>query len=86
MRRVAPGFWQILWIHGQAMGTGWPLVCPQHAVDQVTQGAPEILPARQVVLIDEQDVVLEAGVEVGFQAQLHNDRVMVTVYVCIDSI
>lgn len=38
------------------------------------------------MLIDEKDVLLEAGVEMGLQAKLANDRVVVAVYVGIYTI
>jgi len=38
------------------------------------------------MLIDEEDVVLEACVEVSLEAKFANDRVVVAVDVCVDSI
>src|SRR4051812_30048243 len=48
-------------------------VAPQHAVHQVSQRAPEVLAGGQVVLVDEEHVLLEAGVEVGLEAELADD-------------
>ena len=61
------------------------LVATQHTIDQVTQGTPEVFPCPffQAVLIDEQDVVFEAGVEMRFQTQMHNDGVVMAVNVCV---
>jgi hypothetical protein len=38
------------------------------------------------VLVHEQDVVLKAGVEVGFKSEVDDDRVVVAVDVGIDTI
>lgn len=62
------------------------LVAPQHAVHQVPQRTPEVLPSRKVVLIDEQDILLEAGVEVRLEAELTDDGVMVAVDVGVDAV
>jgi hypothetical protein len=63
-----------------------PSVALQHAVHQVPQRAPEVLPARQIVLVDEEHVLLEAGVEMRLQAQLPHDRVVVAIDVGIDAV
>lgn len=62
------------------------LITLEHAVNEVAQWTPEVLAAREVVLIDEQDVVLEAGVEMCLQAQLAHNWVVVAVDVCIDAV
>lgn len=54
-------------------------VTPQHALDEISQRPPEVLPIRQPVLIDKQDIVLEARVEVRFKTQVDDNRVVVTV-------
>jgi hypothetical protein len=59
------------------------LVAPQHALDQVAQRTPVVLAACEVVLIDEQHVLLKAGVEVWLQTQFPDDGVVVAVDVCI---
>jgi hypothetical protein len=38
------------------------------------------------VLVDEQHVVLEAGVEVGLETEVYDHRVVVAVYVGVDSV
>lgn len=38
------------------------------------------------MLIDEQHVMLEAGIEVRFEAQLDDDGIVVAVDVCIDAV
>jgi hypothetical protein len=38
------------------------------------------------VFIDKQDVVLEAGVQVGLETEMYHNRVVVTVDVCVDSV
>jgi len=63
-----------------------PSITLQHAIHQVSQRAPEVLAARQAMLIDEQHVVLEACVQMGFQTQLDDDRVVVTVDVGVDTV
>lgn len=54
-------------------------VTAQHALDEISQRPPEVLPIRQPVLIDKQDIVLEARVEVWFKTQVDHNRVVVTV-------
>ena len=49
------------------------LIASQHALDQISERAPEILAGGEVVLVDEQDVLLEGGVEVGLEAELADD-------------
>lgn len=43
------------------------LITPDHTVHQISQRPIIVLPSRQPVLVDEQDVMLEAGVEVRLQ-------------------
>jgi hypothetical protein len=62
------------------------LVALQHALNQVAQGSPVILAAGEVVLVDEEDVLLEAGVEVGLEAELADDGVVVAVNVGVDAV
>lgn len=62
------------------------LVTAQHAVHQITQRTPVILAAGQFVLIDKQDVVLEAGVQVWLETKVYHDRVVVAVDVGVDSV
>ena len=38
------------------------------------------------MLINEEHVMLEAGIKMGFESKLHNDRVMVTVNVSINPV
>lgn len=54
-------------------------VTPQHALDEISQRPPEVLPIRQPVLIDKQDIVLETRVEVWFKTQVDDNRVVMTV-------
>ena len=62
------------------------LVALQHAVDQVTERAPIIPAAGQAMLINEENVLLEAGVEMRFKPELSNDWVVVAVNVSVDSV
>lgn len=61
-------------------------VAPQHAVDQVAQRAPVVLPAGKVVLVDEEHVLLEAGVEVRLEPELADHGVVVAVDVGVDAV
>lgn len=61
-------------------------VTAQHAVHQVAQRPPIILPTRQLVLIDEEDIVFETSVQVGFEAQVHHDGVVMTINVGVDAV
>jgi len=62
------------------------LIAPQHTLDKVAQGTPEILAAGKAVLVDEEDVLLEAGVEVGLEAELADNGVVVAVDVGVDTV
>ena len=62
------------------------LVAPQHAVDQVAQRAPKVLSAGKVVLVDEEHVLLEAGVQMRLQAKLTDDRVVVAVDMGVNTV
>lgn len=61
-------------------------VALQHAVYQIAEWSPIILPASQLVFIDEQDVVLEAGVQMGLEAQMYDDGVVMAVDMGVDTI
>lgn len=58
----------------------------QHTVDEIAQRAPEVLTRRQIVLVDEQHVVLEARVEMWFKAEMGDNWIMVTVNVSVDAV
>lgn len=62
------------------------LIAPQHTVDQVPQRTPKVLATREAVLIDKQDVMLEAGIEVRLQSKLDDDGVVMAIDVCVDPI
>jgi hypothetical protein len=61
-------------------------VALKHTVNEIAQGSPVIPTTCQTVLVDEQDVLLKAGVEMGFKAELTNHRVVVAVNVRVDTI
>ena len=63
-----------------------PSVTPQHAFHQIPQRTPEVFPARQLVFIDKQDVMLEARVEMRLQTQVNDNWVVMTVDVCVNSV
>ena len=58
----------------------------QHTIHQIPQRPPEIFPARQAMLVDEENVMLEARVQMRLQAQLHDDGVVVAVDVRVDAV
>ena len=63
------------------------LITSQHAVHQITQRSPKVFTAiGQSMLIDEQYVVLEAGIEMRLQTQLDDDGVVVAVDVGVDTV
>lgn len=62
-------------------------ITSQHALYQITQRSPEVLaPTCQPMLVYEQHIVLEAGVEMRLQAQLDDDGVVVAVDMCVDAV
>ena len=60
----------------------------QHAIHHFRQRTPVVLPATffELMFIDEQDVVLEACVEMWLEAELHDDGVVVAVDVGVDAV
>ena len=38
------------------------------------------------MLVDEQDVMFEAGIEVWLQSELDDNRIVMAIYVCVDPI
>lgn len=61
-------------------------IAPQHALHEIAQRPPEIFPSREFMLVDEEDVVFEASVEVRFESQMHNYWVVVAVNVGVDTV
>jgi hypothetical protein len=61
-------------------------VTPEHTVYKISQWSPEILSARKVVLINEENVMFEAGVEVSLETKLTNNGIMVTIDVGVDAV
>lgn len=61
-------------------------VASQHVLYQVAKRAPEVLTTGQMMLVDEEDIMLETRVEMRLQAKMHNHRIMVTVYMGVDSV
>lgn len=62
------------------------LITPEHAIDKVAKWSPEIFAACQVVLVNKKHIMLEAGVQVSLQPQLSHNRVVMTIYVRIDTV
>ena len=63
------------------------LIAPQHTLHQISQWAPEILAsAREAVLVDEQHIVFKTRVQVRFETQLDDDRVVMAVDVGVDAV
>ena len=64
------------------------LITLQHAVDQIAQRAPIVLATTllETVLINEEDIVLEAGVEMRLQTEMNDDLVVVAVDVCVNAV
>lgn len=62
------------------------LIALQHAINQISQGTPVVAAAGEAVLVDEQDVLLEACVEMGLEAELADDGIVVAVNVCVDAV
>lgn len=63
-----------------------PSVALQHAVHEISERSPVVSSAGQAVFINEQHVLLEARVQMWLQAELADHRVMVAIYVRIDTI
>lgn len=38
------------------------------------------------MFVDEEDIVLEARIQMGLQSKLDDNRIVVTIYVCVDAI
>lgn len=61
-------------------------VTPQHAFDQISQGTPEILATVKIVFVNKEHVMLEAGIEMRFEAKVEHDVIVVTVNVRVHAI
>jgi hypothetical protein len=67
-------------------------IAPEHALHQLSQRSIPLTPlaatalVSQPKLLDKQDVMLEAGVQVRLQTQTAHDRVVVAVDVCVDPV
>lgn len=58
----------------------------EHAVHQIAEGTPVIPAACQAVLVNEKDVLLETGVEMGLESKLTDHGVMVAVDVSVNAV
>ena len=61
-------------------------IASKHVVHEVTQRTPKVLATREAMLVDEQDIVFEAGVEVRLQTELNDDRIVMAVDMRVDPI
>lgn len=66
--------------------TAHNLVALQHTIHQIAEWSPIILPTRKRVLIDEQDVVLEAGIQMGLEPQMYDDGVVMAIDMGVDTV
>lgn len=58
------------------MGT---LIAAQHAINEIPERSPVIFSAGEVMLVYEQDVMLEARVEMRLESKMHNHGVVMAV-------
>ena len=61
-------------------------IVSQHTLNKITQRTPEILAASKIMLIDKQNIVLEAGIEMSFETEFANNRVVVAVDMGINAV
>jgi hypothetical protein len=61
-------------------------IAAQHALHQISQRTPVILPAVKLVLVDKQDIMFEACVEMRLEAQMHDYRVVMAVNMGVYSV
>lgn len=73
-------------IVSHALNPGPTSVALEHAVHKISQRAPEILAAGKIVLVDEENVMLEARIEVCLESELSDDGIVMAVYVGIDTV
>jgi hypothetical protein len=63
------------------------LIVLQHALHEIAQRSPEVFaPVCKTMLVNEQNVVLEACVQMWLEPQLNDDRVVVAVDVGVDTV
>lgn len=62
------------------------LITPQHTINQITKRPPVIFPTGQLVFINEQHVVFEAGVQVRLETEVYDNRVVVTVDMSVHTV
>jgi hypothetical protein len=67
---------------------GGSSIAAQHALNQIAQRTPVVFPATllQTVFVHKEHIVLEACVEMRLQAQVNNDRIVMTVDMCVDAV
>ena len=61
-------------------------IAPQHTLNKLTQWSPIVFSLRQIVLVDKQDIVLETGIEMWLEAELHDHWIVMAVDVSVDTI
>jgi len=61
-------------------------IAPKHVVDEISQRSPEILSTRKIMLVDEENVVLEAGIEMSLKAKFSDDGIVMAIYVGVDAV
>ena len=62
------------------------LITAQHAVHKISERAPVIFTAGQVMLVYKQDVMLEASIQVRFKSEMHDHRVVMAIDVSVYSV
>ena len=62
------------------------LIAFQHAIHQITERAPEILPTCKTMLVNEEHIVLETCIQMRFESKLDYNRIVMTVDVCVDPV
>jgi len=61
-------------------------ITPKHVLHQIPERAPEVFATCEVMLVNEQDVVLEAGIKMWLQPEVDNYWVVVAIDVRVDSV
>lgn len=67
-------------------GFGALSVALKHAIHKISKRTPVVSSTSQAVLVNKEHILLEARVQMRLKAKLSDDRVVMTVDVCIDSI
>lgn len=61
-------------------------ITSEHTFHKIAEWSPEVFTTGKTMLVNEENIVLKAGIEMSLQPKFTNHRVVMTVYVCINPV